>query len=612
MKIIRKNKILLTIVIVLMLSVFSMIPQMAIANEECFAGAQSGNKVEPTCHCEPKNPRCCNLGYCDNELKDVPPTSGSYDDGVLFVTITVDEKFFDWDSNIPVDAVIVKGGEGGCANLYEYNPASTGDTNLHATTKLSGEPYGLSHIDFCYSDPECPTCSIEPVEAVCEDDGAVFSLDATIDPGDYTSYDLLWSDGGAGGIFSGVSIEDPTWTPPPGFTGTATLKLTVTADGCEESICTVDVTVYPNPACNIVCDPEDCTACENGEVKLTETGNDAVKWLWSTGETTKSIIVTASGTYSVTVTDANGCESTCEKKVTIYEEPACNITCDPEDCTACENGGVTLTETGGDAEKWLWSTGETTKSIIVTASGTYSVTITDEFGCQSTCEKKVTVYPKPVCIIAGVEPICAGESVQLYAAVNGGTPGYTYSWDDGVVGGTFSDSNIEDPTWTPPSGFTGIATLTLTVTDSKGCTTTCFVDVIVKHCEKKPCKCSLVVLKRDEAGNPIDGAVFEVDGIEKTTSGGEARWDNLECNTTYEVKEISPEKVTRSITLGDCGERSTMRVVNKIEEGELEVLGIMEVLPFTGPAIPYSPFIGISTVLAGTFLYILSKTKKKR
>ncbi|GAG59549.1 unnamed protein product, partial [marine sediment metagenome] len=64
---------------------------------------------------------------------------------------------------------------------------------------------------------------------------------------------------------------------------------------------------------------------------------------------------------------------------------------------------------------------------------------------------------------------------------------------------------------------------------------------------------------------------------------------------------------------GDCGERSTMRVVNEGEGEEyLVVAGIMEVLPFTGPAIPYSPFIGISTVLAGTFLYILSKPKKKR
>ena len=76
----------------------------------------------------------------------------------------------------------------------------------------------------------------------------------------------------------------------------------------------------------------------------------------------------------------------------------------------------------------------------------------------------------------------------------------------------------------------------------------------------------------------------------------------MKCNTTYEVKEISPEKLTMSITLSDCGERSTLRVVNE---------GYLIVLPITGPSIPYSPFIGISTVLAGAVLYILSKPKKK-
>jgi len=137
----------------------------------------------------------------------------------------------------------------------------------------------------------------------------------------------------------------------------------------------------------------------------------------------------------------------------------------------------------------------------------------------------------------------------------------------------------------------------------------------------EPCYCSLIVQVRDEGGHPINGAVLKVDGIEKRTVNGDARWDNLNCDTSYEVRELSPIEQTEGIHLGDCGERSTLRVVNEgeeylvvagIEEGELEVLGIMEVLPFTGPAIPYSPFIGISTVLAGAFLYILSKSKKKR
>lgn len=313
-----------------------------------------------------------------------------------------------------------------------------------------------------------------------------------------------------------------------------------------------------------------------------------------------------------------------------YSDPECP----PPECIitaldVCENstGNTASVPDAGSGATYDWKiTGGTItsdkpyKNSITWNAGaagtaTLTLTVTDSKGCTTTCFVNVTVDPceepkYPICIIAGVEPICAGESVQLYAAVNGGTPGYTYSWDDGGIGGTFNNSSIEDPIWNSPSGFTGIATLTLTVMDSNEYTTTCSVNVTVNPCEE--CECSLVVLKRDEAGHPIDGAVFEVDGIQKTITGGEARWDNLECNTTYEVKEISPEKITRRITLGDCGERSTMRVVNKGEEGELEVLGIMEVLPFTGPAIPYSPFIGISTVLAGAVLYILSKPKKKR
>ncbi len=98
------------------------------------------------------------------------------------------------------------------------------------------------------------------------------------------------------------------------------------------------------------------------------------------------------------------------------------------------------------------------------------------------------------------------------------------------------------------------------------------IPFVVVECpapEPEPCYCSLIVQKRDEAGHPIDGAVFKVDGIEKTIRGGEARWDDLECDTTYEVRELKPEKKTERIHLGDCGERSTLRIVNKEEEVEV-------------------------------------------
>jgi LPXTG-motif cell wall-anchored protein len=86
------------------------------------------------------------------ELKVEPVEDGTFDDGVLFVTVdvtdTADGQVFSWTSNIGVDVVIVKGGN--ASNVYTYDPESTGDTGLHAPVNPSGGFAGLSHISFCY------------------------------------------------------------------------------------------------------------------------------------------------------------------------------------------------------------------------------------------------------------------------------------------------------------------------------------------------------------------------------------------------------------------------------------------------------------------------------
>jgi hypothetical protein len=99
------------------------------------------------------NPTCASLGY-ENELKVDPPNSGTYSDGLLTVTVTTaDGIYFDWTSNQGIIAVIVKGGPN--ANAYVYYPPtlSTGDNGLHSPINPSnGEPFGLSHISFCYDE----------------------------------------------------------------------------------------------------------------------------------------------------------------------------------------------------------------------------------------------------------------------------------------------------------------------------------------------------------------------------------------------------------------------------------------------------------------------------
>jgi hypothetical protein len=100
---------------------------------------------------QPGNPTCQDLGY-PFELKIDPPASGTYylpdNSGSVTVNIT-GPGTFDWSSTFGIDAVIAKGGPK--ANVYSYDPESTGDTNLVTPTNPKNEKtYGLSHISFCY------------------------------------------------------------------------------------------------------------------------------------------------------------------------------------------------------------------------------------------------------------------------------------------------------------------------------------------------------------------------------------------------------------------------------------------------------------------------------
>jgi hypothetical protein len=97
------------------------------------------------------NPTCTGLGY-DFGFKVDPPNAGTYSiDGFNTVTVTTDGISFDWSSTLGMDAVISKGGPN--ANVYIYDPPAEAfsDTGLHSPINPNnGEPFGLSHIEFCF------------------------------------------------------------------------------------------------------------------------------------------------------------------------------------------------------------------------------------------------------------------------------------------------------------------------------------------------------------------------------------------------------------------------------------------------------------------------------
>jgi len=155
----------------------------------------------------------------------------------------------------------------------------------------------------------------------------------------------------------------------------------------------------------------------------------------------------------------------------VYPNPDCNLTCTPDDCSACFGESVTVTEDGGDAVSWNWSastaggsgTGDT---FTATSSGTVSVTITDANGCTSTCQTEVTIYDGPTASAGPDQTIISGGSVQIGGSptASDGTPPYTYFWEPD--NGTLSDTSAANPTASPDNA----TTYTVTVTDENGCT----------------------------------------------------------------------------------------------------------------------------------------------
>lgn len=121
------------------------------------------------------------------------------------------------------------------------------------------------------------------------------------------------------------------------------------------------------------------TVCQGGTTQLCAPIGVGNGYLWSTGETTRCITINAPGTYTVTVNA--GCSSTCTKTVSSLPAPACTITSGAVFCLGvstplCASTGYT---------NYLWNTGATSQCITVMNPGTYSVTVTDNNGCQSSC-----------------------------------------------------------------------------------------------------------------------------------------------------------------------------------------------------------------------------------
>jgi len=195
--------------------------------------------------------------------------------------------------------------------------------------------------------------------------------------------------------------------------------------------------VLPAPVAQIVPDPLP-PYCQGDVVTLFAAGLPLDTYVWSTGETGQSIEVTASGVYTVTVSNLFGCSSESTLPVGFLPTPTADVTVEGP-ASLCEGNQVTLTASGLPfVNTFEWNTGESTQSISVSQEGAYSVTVTNLAGCSATSDAvDITVIPGPTADAGPDVVICLGDTAQLIAA-----GGQNYIW---TLGGNGPQLNVSPP-----------------------------------------------------------------------------------------------------------------------------------------------------------------------
>ena len=201
--------------------------------------------------------------------------------------------------------------------------------------------------------------------------------------------------------------------------GTHQIELVNTQGVCTESDQTQAVVIAP-PAGPL---DDDVTICEDATTVLDATIQGASSYLWDTGETTPTITTGAKGDHSVTI-EWGPCTVT--DQITVLHDliPQPDLGLDE---TICEDKTFTLTNNVSDADAVLWSTGETTQSIVVSQAGTYDLTVTRGL-CTNSDQFILSVDTIPHFELGDDFALCPNEDSLLTTGLD---PSGAHQWSTG-------------------------------------------------------------------------------------------------------------------------------------------------------------------------------------
>ena len=339
------------------------------------------------------------------------------------------------------------GGTGNLTYLWNTEDTTDGITDLIAgifSVTVTDENSCTGEIEFVIAEPD-------PIITGIVDSNSPSCT------GDMDGFISLNPSGGTGDLSFQWSNGDTTMTADSLTAGDYSVTIS------DENNCDVvfDFTLDDAIELNIGAStsPTTCNGGQDGSAILIPVGgNGEYNIEWSTGDSTLQIFNLSAGTYSVTVTDGNGCST--EADIEVFEPLAIdpNITTTNESSNGAGDGSAISDPLDGVAPyAFLWSTGDTISVIQNLSPGSYGLTITDSNGCTATATALIN---NGDCDITGdveVQNILCSDfqDGSISVVLTGAIEPVEYNWSNGSMEATLTDL--------------GPGEYSVTITDANGC-----------------------------------------------------------------------------------------------------------------------------------------------
>jgi len=328
------------------------------------------------------------------------------------------------------------------------------------------------------------------------------------------------------------------WSPSGGTGATATglsagnyTVDVIVAPGCT---LTTGVTIVQPPTALNVNVSLNHTSCgnNNGTISLSASGGaGSYSYQWSPNVSSgNSASGLPGGSYTITVTDGNGCTSVNNVVIDSSTQPVPSLVNHQDvSCFGLSDGSTGITVTGGALPlSYNWSSGQTASIINNIAAGTYTVTVTDVFGCSAVLSDVINQPAEMTVSVVQLEHVkCFGELTgSIVLATAGGNGNNSWTWTGNVASGP-SASNV------------AAGNYTATVIDQLGCNAS--IQIVINQ----PLAPLVVTgtITETTCGN-TDGAISTV--VTGGTSPHTYLWNN--GNTSSSLTSLSPGIYTITIT----------------------------------------------------------------